>query len=665
LVVAASAWAADREEFNPGKKRTTRKIRAALPFHNDTREVEVDVVNGQAVLEGDIVLGRIDQVAIPPDVSAAVAIKGAQYRWPNGVMPYELGSGFSQADKDRIQKAIQHINSKTKACIVPKKAGHKDYVRLIKSSGCWSYVGRQGGRQDASVPSGCGFGSTVHELTHALGMWHEQSRSDRDNHVTIKWENIIDSKKHNFNKHIADGIDIGSYDCGSIMHYGPTAFTKNGKATIVGKTCKSFGQRSGLSSKDIAGINTIYASATCGGSPVVNIPWYRMPGAAHDIGVGSTGAAWVIGTNKESGGYGIYRWLGPKSKWKKIPGSAVRIDVGPKDTAWVVNSKRNIYRYTGKNWQKLPGAAYDIGVGANGTAWVIGTNKESGGYGIYRWQGKGWKKIPGSAVRIDVEPNGRAWVVNKNGNIYRYTGSKWQKLPGRARDIGIGANGTVWVLGWGSVGGGYSPYKWNGKGWTKHSGGLTNISADPRGYPWGVNSARNIYADKRSPFINNPPAFATTPGPRAKEDCVGFNPNTTTVKEINKRWKIVDGSHWMFDFEGKEGEAKKALAIIKHYRMNKSCFVGRPNPSFSYMLVNNGAPRGAMKGEDCVSFNPRTAQVKQISNRWKIVDGNHMMFDFAKNAGEARESLGIIKKYGFTRSCFVGRPGPSFEYLRR
>jgi hypothetical protein len=160
-------------------------------------------------------------------------------------------------------------------------------------------------------------------------------------------------------------------------------------------------------------------------------------------------------------------------------------------------------------------------------------------------------------------------------------------------------------------------------------------------------------------------ARAHKPPVHPKEDCVGFNPNTTAVKEINKRWKIVDGSHWMFDFGNKVAEARKALAIIKHYRMNKSCFVGRPNPSFSYMLVNNGAPRGAMKGEDCVSFNPRTAQVKQIGNRWKIVDGNHMMFDFAKNANEARESLGIIKKYGFTRSCFVGRPGPSFEYLRK
>ena len=149
-----------------------------------------------------------------------------------------------------------------------------------------------------------------------------------------------------------------------------------------------------------------------------------------------------------------------------------------------------------------------------------------------------------------------------------------------------------------------------------------------------------------------------------KEDCVSFDPRTAEVKQINRRWKIVDGSHWLFDFGSKSKEAKKALAIIKHYRMNQSCFVGRPDPSFQYMLVSGRAPQGSYPGEDCVSFNPRTTEVKQINGRWKIVDGSHMMFDFGNKRDEAELALRIIKKYGFTRSCFVGRPDPSFTYLR-
>jgi len=99
--------------------------------------------------------------------------------------------------------------------------------------------------------------------------------------------------------------------------------------------------------------------------------------------------------------------------------------------------------------------------------------------------------------------------------------------------------------------------------------------------------------------------------------------------------------------------------------MDSSCFVGRPDPSFRYLLVNGNAPQGSMPGEDCVSFNPNTIEVKNIGGRWKIVDGSHWIFDFGDKESEARTALTIIRKYGFTRSCFVGRPNPSFNYLRK
>lgn len=150
-----------------------------------------------------------------------------------------------------------------------------------------------------------------------------------------------------------------------------------------------------------------------------------------------------------------------------------------------------------------------------------------------------------------------------------------------------------------------------------------------------------------------------------KEDCIDFNPKTTSVAKISNHWKIVDGSHWMFDFGNNKAEADKALKIIKHYGMTQSCFVGRPDPSFQYMLANNKAPSGALSGEDCIAFNPNTISVKQINGRWKIIDGSHYMFDFGNSKAEARQAFAMIKKYGFTKSCFVGRPDPGFEYLRK
>lgn len=77
----------------------------------------------------------------------------------------------------------------------PYAGEESDYLRITAdTSGCWSSVGRIGGRQDLNLQvPGCATkkGTVIHELMHAVGFLHEQSRYERDEYVNIQWQNII------------------------------------------------------------------------------------------------------------------------------------------------------------------------------------------------------------------------------------------------------------------------------------------------------------------------------------------------------------------------------------------------------------------------------------------------------------------------------------------
>ena len=138
-----------------------------------------------------------------------------------------------------------------------------------ESTGCSSYVGRQGGPQllrlAPNVPeSGCfRLYTIVHEFIHAFGFHHMQSSHDRDKFVQIVWENIQSGTENNFNLYGKNYIDhFGvKYDYGSVMHYSATSFSVNGGATIVPIQEMGnlrMGQRDHMSESDILRIKRMY-----------------------------------------------------------------------------------------------------------------------------------------------------------------------------------------------------------------------------------------------------------------------------------------------------------------------------------------------------------------------------------------------------------------------
>lgn len=144
-------------------------------------------------------------------------------------------------------------------------------MTFVPGSGCSSYVGFNNmAAQSIWLADACSTGNTIHEIGHAVGLYHEHTREDRNTYVKVLYENIDPNRAFNFDQQIAGASDIGGYDYGSIMHYGAYAFSINGLPTI--ETIPAgipIGQRNGLSAGDIAGTRLLYGGSTTTGPVTV------------------------------------------------------------------------------------------------------------------------------------------------------------------------------------------------------------------------------------------------------------------------------------------------------------------------------------------------------------------------------------------------------------
>lgn len=195
-----------------------------------------------------------------------LAIAGAQYRWPNRRIPYSIAPDLGC--KDAAAAAIAHWNSKSCIRFVPRTA-EADYVLLYRLPGyALSDVGRRGGEQKVGLGDSSTVGTIIHELGHAVGLWHEHCRNDRGQWVEVDLSNIPSAKKANFAQNNIAGKavateDVGPYDYGSIMHYGERDFAKDIRDPTL-KLLKPVsagvvvGQRKGLSPGDIAAVEKMY-----------------------------------------------------------------------------------------------------------------------------------------------------------------------------------------------------------------------------------------------------------------------------------------------------------------------------------------------------------------------------------------------------------------------
>ncbi|XP_062380296.1 hatching enzyme 1.2-like [Sardina pilchardus] len=214
--------------------------------------------SSEFLIEGDIVV---------PKTRNAMACWNNYCLWKKSAngkveVPYIVSPDFSpyEYDMTKIEIAMATFSRKTCVQFVPRST-QGDYISIENKDGCYSYLGRTGGKQVVSLNRyGCvHHGIIQHELLHALGFHHEQTRSDRDQHVRINWENIRSGVGYNFQKQYTNNLNT-QYDYSSVMHYGSKAFSTNGRETItpIPNPNAQIGQRRGMSTIDIQRINKLY-----------------------------------------------------------------------------------------------------------------------------------------------------------------------------------------------------------------------------------------------------------------------------------------------------------------------------------------------------------------------------------------------------------------------
>ena len=226
------------------------------------RSVICEHLEHYAIVEDDILVKEYPPVSSYTP-QAAILQKLGGGRWSQGRIPFTFSPDLPHDTKQSILLAMQIWEMHTKIQFMkidPKQDTETDYVVFYPdlNQRCSSFVGRQGGPQSVRLAKRCSTMNIVHELGHTIGLWHEQSRLDRDAYIRILWENINEEHWYNFNQHITDGRDYDEYDYQSIMHYSAYAFSKNNLKTIVPiQKDVEIGQRQFLSSKDIAAVNAM------------------------------------------------------------------------------------------------------------------------------------------------------------------------------------------------------------------------------------------------------------------------------------------------------------------------------------------------------------------------------------------------------------------------
>jgi hypothetical protein len=239
---------------------------------------------GKAVYQGDILLDHLEASPNGPH-SQSVGIAYSQYLWPKVGSVYQVPYTIDPASGDvtNLNAAISQFNNTFPGVIqFVARGSQTDYVNFDfdpnnTSGACDSNEGRAGGEQTVGGSGTCAVATILHEMGHTVGVWHEQSRSDRNTYVNVNYDAVIKGSRSNFDQLLDNDQDLTLFDYASVMEYPAFSFSRNGQPCIESIPAGiPLSNPNGYSAADIDGINRLYGAIPAAVTVTSNPPGLQV-----------------------------------------------------------------------------------------------------------------------------------------------------------------------------------------------------------------------------------------------------------------------------------------------------------------------------------------------------------------------------------------------------